>query len=60
MEKKGLKLPVTENGKDGKSKIVASCGFLETELSQFSKEGVTLAESFETLGVDLRTRVRRL
>ena len=31
------------------------------ELSQFSKEeGVTLAESVETLGVDLRTRVERL
>ena len=40
--KKGLKLSVTENGKEGKSKMIASCGFLENELSQFSKEeGVT-------------------
>ena len=36
-------------------------GFLENELSQFSKEeGVTLADSVETLGVDLRTRVDKL
>ena len=61
VEKKGLKLSVTENGKEGKSNMIASCGFLENELSQFSKEeGVTLAESVETLGVDLRTRVRNL
>ena len=38
VEKKGLKLSVTENGKEGKSKMIASCGFLENELlSQFSK-----------------------
>ena len=41
--------------------MIAWCGFLENELSQFSKEeGVTLADSVETLGVDLRTRVKRL
>ena len=39
VEKKGLKLSVTENGKEGKSKMIASCGFLENELSQFSKDG---------------------
>ena len=54
---KGFKLSVTEDGKEGKSKMIASCGFLENELSQFSKEeGVTLADIVETLGVDLRTR----
>ena len=59
--RKGLKLSVTENGKEGKSKMIASCGFLENERSQFSKEErVTLAVSVETLGVDLRTRVKRL
>ena len=58
VEKKGLKLSVTENGKEGKSKMIASCGFLENEQSQFRKEGVTLAGSVETLGVDLRTRVK--
>ena len=41
--------------------MIASCGFLENELSQFSKEeGVALPDSVETLGVDLRTRVKRL
>ena len=61
IEKKGLKLSVTENGKEGKSKMIASCGFLEDELRQYSKaEGVTLADSVETLGVDLRTRVKKL
>ena len=61
MEKKGLKLSVTDDGKEGKSNMIASCGFLENELTQFSKEeGVTLADSVETLGVDLRTRVKKL
>ena len=41
--------------------MIASCGFLENELRQFSKEEeVTLADSVETLGVDLRTKVERL
>ena len=40
--------------------MIASCGFLEEELRQFRKEeGVTLADSVETLGVDLRTRVEK-
>ena len=60
VETKGLKLSVTEKGKEGKNKMIASCGFLEKELSQFSQEGVTLADGVETLGVDLRTRVKRL
>ena len=61
VEKKGFKLSVTENEKGGKSKMIASCGFLEDELRQCSKEeGVTMADSVETLGVDLRTRVKNL
>ena len=61
VEKKGLKLSVTENSKEGKSKMIASCGFLENELHQFRRVGgVTLAGSVETPGVDLRTRVKRL
>ena len=49
-------LSVTEDGKDGESKMIASCGFLANELRQFSREeGVTLADSVETLGVDSRT-----
>ena len=60
VEKKGLKLSVTVGGKEGMSKMIASCGFLENELSQISKEeGVTVADSVETLGVDSRT-VKRL
>ena len=61
VEKRGLKLSVYENGKEGKSKMIASCGFLEEELRQCSKEeGVTMADSVETRGVDLRTRVKNL
>ena len=61
VEEKALELSVTENGKEGKSKMIASCRFLEDELRQCSnEEGVTLADSVETLGVDLRTRVKRL
>ena len=61
VEEQGLKLSVTENGKEGKSKMIASCGFLENELSQFSEEeGVTLSDSVETLGVDVRTRGKKL
>ena len=37
VEKKGFKLSVTENGKEGQSKMIASCGFLENEISQFMK-----------------------
>ena len=41
--------------------MIVSCGFLEDELHQCGKEeGVTMADSVETLGVDLRTRVKRL
>ena len=60
VEKQGIKLSVNENGKVGSSKI-ASCGFLEDELHQCSKEeGVTMADSVEMLGVDLGTQVKRL
>ena len=41
--------------------MIASGGFLENELRQFSREeGVTWADSVETLGVDLKTRVNKL
>ena len=36
--RKCLKLSVTEKGKEGKSQMIASCGFLENELRQFSRE----------------------
>ena len=61
VERKGLKLSVTEDGKEKKSEMIASCGLLEDELRQCSKEeGVTLADSVETLGLDYRTRVKKL
>ena len=56
------KSPIVSHGKrkGRKRKLIASCGFLENEPNQFSKEeGITLADSLETLGVDLRTRVKR-
>ena len=60
VEKNGLELSVTENGKEGKSKMIASCGFPENELRQFSREeGMALADSLEILSVVLRTRVIR-
>ena len=41
--------------------MIASCGFLENELRQFSREeGVTMADIVDSLGVDLRTRVKKL
>ena len=46
---KKLKAEVEKNGKEGKSKMIASCGFLEDEMRQCSKEG----RSEETLGVDM-------
>ena len=60
VEKKGLKLSFNEHGKGGESKRIASCGFLEHELRQCSKEGVTMADSVESLGVDLGSRVKSL
>ena len=60
VEKKCFTLSVTENGKDGKSKMIVSCGFLENLLRQFSKEeGVTLADSVETLGDAGRQKKKR-
>ena len=44
VKKNGLKLSANESGKEGKSKLIASCGFLEDELRLCSKEvGVTMA-----------------
>ena len=61
VEEKGVNLSVTENVKEGKSKMIASCGYLEGELRQCSKdEGVTMTDWVETLGEDLRTKVKRL
>ena len=39
MEKKGLKMSVTENGKEGTTKMIASCGFLEDVQNGKGSEG---------------------
>ena len=58
VEKKGLELSVTEKGKEGKSKMIASCGYLEDELRQCSKEEVTMADNVETLRSKRKKRER--
>ena len=51
----------TENGKEDKSKLIASCRYLEEKLRDCGKRGgVIMAESVETLGVDLRKRTNLL
>ena len=40
VEKTGLKLSVTENGKEGKSNMIASCGFLESRVNSAKKKGI--------------------
>ena len=56
----GLKLLITEGGKEGKSKVITSCQYLEERFQECSKKGVALATSVETLGVDLRTSTKQL
>ena len=56
-----MKLSITEGGKEGKSKSITSCKYLEDRFQDCSKKGgVVLATSVETLGVDLRTRTKQL
>ena len=56
VEKKGLKLSLTADGKEDKSKVLVSCKFLEGSVKKYSEEeGVSLADSLKTLGVDLST-----
>ena len=61
VENKGLKLSVIENGKEGQSKMIASRSFLEEELAslQQGRRSDDGRDSVETLGVGLRTRVKR-
>ena len=37
VEKKGLKLSITEKRKEGKKTMIASCGFLEEELQKLQQ-----------------------
>ena len=56
-----MKWPITQGGKEGKSKVIASCGSLEENFRECSKsEGVGVATRVDTLGVDLRTKTRQL
>ena len=55
-ERKGLKLSVTENGKEGTSKMIASCGFFEDELRQYSK----LEKRDKKLGEEARRKKCKL
>ena len=49
VEEKGFKLSITERGKEGKHKVIASCSFLEKKFQVCSKRGgVGLATSVET------------
>ena len=60
-EKKGLKLSITEGGKEEKSKVIPSCRYLEEKLQDCSKrEREGLADSVETFGVDLRKTTKNL
>ena len=55
VERRGLKLSVTENGKEGKSNMIPSCGFLEDELRQYSK----LEKRGKKLGVQEQARRKK-
>ena len=61
MIQQGLKLPITEGGKEGKGKAIKFCEYLEKRLQDCSKkEGVVSATNVQTLKVDLRTRTKQL
>ena len=53
VEEKGLKVSIAEGGKEGESKAITSCKYLEEKLHECSKkEGVALQAGVETLGLD--------
>ena len=55
VQQKGLKLSITEGGKEGKSKAITSCKYLDQKFQECSKkEGV-----LKHWGVDLRTRTKQ-
>ena len=50
VEEKGLKLLMTEGGKEGKIEAITSCEYMEERLQECGKkEGLVLATSVETL-----------
>ena len=58
--KKGLKLSIAEGRKEGKSKVIASCSYLEENQENCSKEGVEMSTKVDMLGVDWRKRTKQL
>ena len=57
VEEQSLRLSVKDRGRRGRSKVIALCTYLEEKFQECSKgEGVGLATSVETCGVDLRTK----
>ena len=60
VEEKGVKLTITEGGKECESKVIAFCRSLQERFQECSKKGVVMAESVETLGVDLTTKPKQL
>ena len=49
MEEKGLKSTITEGRKEGKSKAITSCKYLEERFQECSMKGVALETSVEML-----------
>ena len=57
--RRGLKLSITEGGKEGTSQVIASCRYSEDKFHGCSRrKGVGFPHSAQTLGVGLRTRTR--
>ena len=59
-KEKGLTLSVAKGGEEAKSNFMASCRYLEAILRECSKKKVGLADSVETLRVDLTRRTKKL
>ena len=56
VDEKGLRLSITEGGKEGKSSVIPSCSKLVEQFQECSEtEGVGLSTSGEPSGVDLQT-----
>ena len=61
VQKKGLKLSITEGSKAGSSEVTASCRHRREKWRECSKRGgVVMAESVEMVGVDQRTQTEQL
>ena len=56
-----MNLSITEGGKEGKSKAITSCRYLEERFQEWSKkEELVQATTVEMRGVDLKTRTNQL